>query len=612
MTCPAWVISILKAFNDRIHAGYKSKKTGGHRKMEQRNDNNQTRMFTAADILNAAASAELAEKVGLAQGSADSSSESNAKTSAQPAAKPAPEAAAPVASASAPEPSTVTEQPIGRHSAANRISAAIAKSQADTSDADDNDDEYDDYDDDEFPLEEDDTEDADEDVDDDGDYDDESDELFSDSADDSEEIDEGSLFTTPGEYLAVPRIPEQYRASDIIGKRQQASGKTELTIGRIGNKAELRAIWDSLTDVEKYIMMLISEHRHMTHAQLSVLIVTPSKLRKKKGAFNNTKSYYEWVTKTQYGVKGMNYKEVFNTQTPKGLTDKLDGLCAAGLLEKITPSYSVNEKGMSQRLADAPALFTDHYYLTVMGAKVLICNTEANKPGRKEKPVGFVPSYRNAAYQSILHEAETTEVLCSLISCASYVTNPDDGRNYGLFDVCRFYHEKAIEEKNVTYKGKKIVFKTDGKLTMYVDEIGDFIDWYIEYDAGSSKADSIKHKTEAFIKYIFWQRERYGERFRKPVLLLVTQKPSAYLPQLTGRKRTPYTTGIKNMAKTQFGEYLDDLNDIAIILVSDCTSIREQGAMGACWHKIDLTTGIADEKAYDLIAASKGISEGIL
>lgn len=414
------------------------------------------------------------------------------------------------------------------------------------------------------------------------------------------------------EYLSVPKIPQDYRASDIIGKRTQASSKSNaIPMGEVKPKARLRDIWNSLTDVEKYILMLVSEHRHMTQAQLSVLVVTSAQFRRQKGCVNATKAYYEWVTKEKYKVEGMNYKNTFKTFTLQGLAGKMDGLVKAGLLEEIIPAYAVDERQISDRYIETPSLFTRHYYLTPLGAKVLVCNTDINRNGSRVKPVGYVPTYKNAAYQTILHEAESTEVLCSIISCAQYASNPDGADDYGLFDVCRFYHEKDVEEKGVVYKGKKINFKTDGKLTVYVDSLGDFIDWYIEYDSGSSTADKIRHKTEAFIKYIFWQREKFGPRFRKPVLLLVTQKPADMFPQLTGKKSTTYTTGVKNMACENFPEYMDILNDIAIVLVADCGSIRQHGALGACWHKVDLTTGIADTKAYDLIAASSGISRGL-
>ena len=410
-----------------------------------------------------------------------------------------------------------------------------------------------------------------------------------------------------GEYLMVPRIPDQYKASDVIGKRTQASSaSTAIKMGEIKPKAKLRAIWNGMTDVEKYILMLISEHRHLTQAQLGVLLVTPTRLRQKKGAINNTKAYFKWVTDTKYECH-LNYKNTFKTSTHNGLSLKLRHMCDDGLLEEITPAYAVDERNISKRYQETPSLYTQHYYLTPLGAKVLVCNTAANRNTANEKPVGFVPTYKHAAFQTILHEAECTEILCSIISCAQYATNPDDGKEYGLFDICRFYHEKDVEEKNVVYNGKKIDFKSDGKLTMYVEEYGDFIDWYIEYDSGSSTPSKITHKTEAFIKYIFWKRERYGDRFRKPVLLLATQKPADLFPQLTGRKFTKYTTGIKKMSHQYFSEYLDFINDIAVVLVADCGSIRAHGALGACWHKVDLTTGIADEKAYDLITASRGI-----
>lgn len=425
---------------------------------------------------------------------------------------------------------------------------------------------------------------------------------------DLDDGDVSSVFTS-GKTLSIPVIPEQYRASDVIGRRTQASSSSNaIRIGKMSPKARLRSIWDELTDTEKYALMLVSEHRHMTAQQLKVLIVQPTRLRKgaKNGKVDNLQSYYDFVVNVKYKADGMSYSKALSIGTLKGLVSNvLNDLIARGLLEKITPAYWVDNDKMSERYKEAPSLYTEHYYLTPVGAKVLVCNTAIRTNTAKRNAVGFVPTYKNAAYQSVLHEAECTEVMCSMISCASYASNPDDGRYYGLFDVCRFYHEKDIEEKDVEYNGKKIDFKTDGKVTMYVEQFHDFVDWYIEYDSGSSTSDKIKHKTEAFIKYILWKKRTKGESFRSPVLLLISQKPSDYFPQAVNRKTTTYTTGIKQMAKRCFPDMLDELNDIALVLVADCGSIRSNGALGACWHRMDLTTGIPEDAAYDLITASK-------
>lgn len=406
-----------------------------------------------------------------------------------------------------------------------------------------------------------------------------------------------------GIYLAVPKIPEQYRSSDIIGKRTQASSSSNaIPIGPIKPKPALRRIWDGLSDIEKYLLMLVSEHRQLTLSQLNVLICVPSKHKNNKKV-DATKTYYRWITEEKYEVS-LRYSSVFSVTSPQGLRKKIEELVGDNLLARILPAYDVNEKNISDRYKEMPSLFTEHYYLTPLAAKVLICCTDINKTNAKVKPIGYVPTYKKAAYQTILHESETTEILCSLVSCCQYASNPDDKKEYGLFDVCRFYHEKDVEEKDVVYKGKKIVFKSDGKIVLYSEALNDFLDFYIEYDSGSSTKDKIKHKTEAFIKYIFWMREKYGDRFRKPILLLATQKPADLFPQLHGRKSTTYTTGIKNMAKECFPEYLNILNDFARVLIADCGSIRNYGTLGACWHKVDLTTGIAELKAYDLITAA--------
>lgn len=419
-----------------------------------------------------------------------------------------------------------------------------------------------------------------------------------------------------GDYRLVPRIPEQYRASDVIGKRVQAStASTGIPIGAIKNKAKLNTIWAGLSDTEKYILLMISEHRHMTLEQLSVLIVYPSLIKKsnqkkksddeapKKKQRDALKTYFEWVTVQKYEAK-LSYSATFMTTTKRGLQRKVDGLVSDGLIARISPAYSVDDRDISDRYKETPSLFTLHYYLTPLGAKVLLCCTDIRRPISKLKPIGYVPTYKSAAYQSILHEAECTEILCSFASCAMYASNTCDNKNYGLFDVCRFYHEKDVEEKNVRYKKRKIDFKSDGKFVLYVEELANFIDFYIEYDSGSSTADKIRHKTEAFIKYIFWKKSQLGEKFRSPVLLLVTQKPADLFPQLYHRTRTTYTTGIKQMSHEYFPEYLSQLNDIARVLIADCGSIRRFGTMGAGWHRVDLVSGIAEIKSYDLLTAA--------
>ncbi|RAP50913.1 MAG: hypothetical protein BZ138_06215 [Methanosphaera sp. rholeuAM270] len=58
------------------------------------------------------------------------------------------------------------------------------------------------------------------------------------------------------------------------------------------------------------------------------------------------------------------------------------------------------------------------------------------------------------------------------------------------------------------------------------------------------------------------------------------------------------------MAHECFPEYLDVLNDFAVVLVADVASVRRHGAMGACWHRMDLVSGIPSMKAYDLVTAA--------
>lgn len=418
------------------------------------------------------------------------------------------------------------------------------------------------------------------------------------------------------EYSSVPKIPEEYRGADIIGLRTRSTGTTSTPIGSIQPKAQLRKTWDGLTPVEKVILMYISEHRHLTAAQLKTLIVMPTLIRQSKGGGTNIlKTYFKWVTETRYGTP-LNYKETHKTSSVDGLMRKISHLKELDLIAEITPSYDV-KPAESKEYKETPALFTQHYYLTPIGARVLVCNTAARVPSAKGRVtrVGYVPTYKNATYMSIVHETESTEVLCSIISCAAYISNMNNLDNantyendiFGFFDICRFWHEKDIEEKNILWEGKKIDFKSDGKLTLYSSQLGDFIDYFVEYDSGSSTPSKIKHKIEAFTKYILSNKMEFKDRFRKPILLLVTQKPADFIPSMARKNKTKYTSGIATMYRQNFSEYGESINDISIVLVADCNAIRQHGAMGACWHKIDLTTGEADEKSLDLIELSKAV-----
>ena len=64
------------------------------------------------------------------------------------------------------------------------------------------------------------------------------------------------------------------------------------------------------------------------------------------------------------------------------------------------------------------------------------------------------------------------------------------------------------------------------------------------------------------------------------------------------------------MTKSCFPTLGDKINDIATILECDCRALRMHGGIGACWHVLDLTTGVPERTAHDLIAASHGAIAG--
>lgn len=481
-------------------------------------------------------------------------------------------------------------------------------------------------------------------------------------------VDDHPEFYESYEYddALMPRIPEAYRGADVIGLRTRGNGTEGVPMKDPNrNVAKWEDAWNKMTYPERYIMMLVSEHRHLTIDQLytmlclSGVVIKSNSAEVAKGlvrqrleaslgrdatqaevdaeyaldrqrrAENGTmrsprhhdsmRTYAMWLCKDRYGIEvnAKEYKRMVKPTTSAGLLRSVNRLVKAGMLDEITPSYKMKADVATETFQSNPALFMTHYYLSPDGAATLVHNTAMSKKG-----VGYVPSHYDASFMSIVHETECTECLLSVIRCAQYVSNieilnyeatdPSEIGRVGYIDILRCYHEKDCEYKGINWQGadgrKGIDFKSDGMLSIYSSKLRDFVDLFLEYDAGSSKEGNLSHKVEAYIKYVLTYQEILGQGFRKPVLLLVTQKPSAFMPQmLTRRKATLYTNAIKRrIATKQFDGVRDRLDDIACILVTDCNMLRQHGALGACWRRIDPVTGLPGEKALDLLSSVRG------
>lgn len=485
----------------------------------------------------------------------------------------------------------------------------------------------------------------------------------------------------------VPRIPEEMRGTDILGLRTRGNGTVGIKMGAITNRRKLEDKWQSLSPAKRYILMLVSEHRHLTIDQLSTFLVMPARVRRanereakrvfagsalreelgraatkaevdarvdaedqamlgrraaragkdpaalsdaerrrlgKYQTHDSLRPYMDWLTREKYGQE-LNYKNAMKTLQMGGLQRMVNELSKDGLLVARDPSYKVREQGATSSYTDTPALFDQHYYLSPLGARVLVANTRIKAPsvGAKSPTVGYVETHLDAAYTSIVHETECTECLLSLVRCAEYLSNVEvfspmaDETGFGYVDVVRCFHEKDCEEKRVDWRGsddaKGIDFKSDGLVTLFSSRLHDFIDLYLEYDAGSSKRRNIAHKVEAYLKHVLSKMDEFaeaGRTFRKPVLLLVSQKPSSFITAINNGKTTQYTQGIRVMAaKKCFDAVRSDprfprgLDDVGLVLVTDCNALRQHGALGACWHRMDLSTGVAEARGYDLLTS---------
>lgn len=327
--------------------------------------------------------------------------------------------------------------------------------------------------------------------------------------------------------------------------------------------------------------------------------------------FNGLLSFFYFVSLGKYGVKlldnnvlGVSVWHVF---------ESLKFLVSNGFIELVYPSYKVTSCS-SDLFNMVPFLFRVHLFLSVRGGRLLVENTNITSASS-----GYNPNYRSAYYTSIVHAAETNDIFSSLIDGILWFNNVcwlnrvlgreyydisdvSEYYNQGI-DIVRYYHEKDCEYKNVEFydsanqKKNIIDFKSDGLLTVFNKKDYVFVDLFLEYDSGTSKAASITHKLEAFIRYVLWQRElirKKGLSFssRKFVLLLVSQNTGDYKSILkkNKKKHTMYERGIYKALRKKYSELgkEESLNSLLSVYVTDCDFMRNSGAFGSCWHQVNL------------------------
>lgn len=263
---------------------------------------------------------------------------------------------------------------------------------------------------------------------------------------------------------------------------------------------------------------------------------------------------------------------------------------------------------------DLPALFnTLHLYLTGKGSRFLLSISGitdgkkgiSNKIKRNKHQVGFVPSYKNAAFSSIVHETECTEVFTSIIMNTIYLSN-QYSNEYGKILVSRCNHEMHTEI-NVKWRGPNtdnrgniktdtmsdyIKFKPDGDITLYTTRNQTFHHFYLEYDSGTSGKGSIYHKIEAYIKFILQLQSSIKDNpHRKFYMLLVSQQPRVFLRgkyKGAGLSGT-YLTPIENLLKGELKFKINDIQKYVNILVAPAENIRTRGALGDSWHELLLS-----------------------
>lgn len=400
----------------------------------------------------------------------------------------------------------------------------------------------------------------------------------------------------------IPIIPVEYRGAEALGVRTRPDGSNKETLGTSMpgfGRPKQREAWNKLGEAEKWVMLNISEHRHLTTQQLSYLCVLPGTIT---GEVEHKGLYQLYIDiMERYGVRDVEWHRQTWCRSTKGLEKLLERLAEQDMLYKVDPAYSISEK--TEERLENPALWCTHWYLSKKGALTLASSTKA-KYGVKEgnTKLGYVPSHKEAMVSSIVHETECNEVFSSLVSAAQYI-NSFKNPSFGYYEICRWLHEMNTEsEIPALNKDYMIKFKPDGMMTMYMSPLCGFVDLYLEYDAGSSTTDKICYKTEAFIKFAVQEQEA-GRRV--PALLMVTQKPSEFIEGISTKSKSKYLSSMSkawNLKRTHLKGNVDEAL-IPPILVSDCASIRARSALGAVWHPVDVVNGSVQMTAIDLPTA---------
>lgn len=385
-----------------------------------------------------------------------------------------------------------------------------------------------------------------------------------------------------------------------IGRRVPARSAGQMPLMSPDDVSEMRWLWSCLDVANRYLMVLVSEHMFVTGEQMRQLVVVPS-VRARRGLHDVIAPYFSWLVGDVYGMDA-DEADACSVTTDDELFGRLSYLVGQGLI-------CVSDPDEYAPIGRDDVGSVTHYYLSCSGAELMMCNTRATKPDANSgRNVGYSLSGHDYSVSRMSHEADCMDVVCSAIDGMRRISDSDGEIGCGYVDMCRVRRagecRHELSWSDMSGNRHRMSFAPDCGMTMYSSRLDGFVDYYLCYDSGSATMDGISRDIEAFLRHVDDANVRHGGRVRMPVLMMVTRAPGDFLEYASVNRKVPkYVRGMRHAMESMPYDS-GRLSSMSNIVIADYAMIRDNGAMGPCWHHVDLLSGTVGVLATDLLSSA--------
>jgi hypothetical protein len=376
--------------------------------------------------------------------------------------------------------------------------------------------------------------------------------------------------------IELPPVSEEGLKNITMGVRKIIPTQSRSNRFRKYTPKKLTDTWEKMNDFERFVLIMLSEFKTLSTPQLQTLFTIPH--GRSTVAFSGLIS----TLKKQYGVPELDPGKLFSTVSRQMVYKKLDKMKKKNVIDCIRARANNIEIDHEA----APSLILSHFFLTEFGAQVL-----ARGSGINRNDVGFVPNYKNYSFGSLLHLTECNDFFVSSIVAAQDMMNNHPAES-GVIDIVKWENERMSTHRFDFNPNDAVTFKPDGFMALFSSKSQSFIPYYLEHDVGDSTRTKIVHKAVSYLKFVIHMKQT-DKTFRRPILLFVTSSES---------RVKIHEQAIRSAIKKELASQLDYLNIFGRIAIATSRAINEKSPLGEIWQVIDLQTGEASEKRYNLLS----------